>query len=153
MRWELKTTKGATLRCVRAVDTATHPDFHRRGIFRRLTEQAIEEALSDGVDLVFNTPNERSGAGYLSMGWVEVGKIDAMVRPTRRLFSRVEPAGSPAGPDQFLNEPILCLVSRSRIGRHLAFGHRELPPTSAAGSLPTRLPNTFESTGKARWRS
>ena len=63
------------------MDTATHPDFQRRGIFSRLTEAAVEAARDDGVDLVFNTPNEKSGAGYLKMGWQEVGPIGVMVRP------------------------------------------------------------------------
>jgi GNAT superfamily N-acetyltransferase len=89
MRWELATPDGDRLRCVRPVDTATHPDFERRGIFRSLTLHALEEARADGVDLVFNTPNPRSGAGYLSMGWQEVGWVDVLVRPrlTRRTRS------------------------------------------------------------------
>jgi GNAT superfamily N-acetyltransferase len=87
MRWELVTPEGVVQRCVRAVDTATHPEFERRGIFRRLTEEAVEEAIADGVDMIFNTPNAKSGAGYLSMGWEQVGDIGVMVRPTRHLFS------------------------------------------------------------------
>jgi GNAT superfamily N-acetyltransferase len=86
MRWELMTAEGQRLRCVRAVDTATHPDHQRRGIFRALTLEALEMADSEGVDLVFNTPNPQSGAGYLSMGWVKVGEIGVMVRPTPRLL-------------------------------------------------------------------
>ncbi len=81
MRWELTTPQGETLRCVRAVDTATHPDFQRRGIFSTLTEAAVEAAREDGVHLIFNTPNEKSGAGYLKMGWQQVGPIGVMMRP------------------------------------------------------------------------
>ena len=95
MRWELNTPSGETLRCVRAVDTATHPDFQRRGIFSRLTEAAIEAAREDGVDLVFNTPNEKSGAGYLKMGWQEVGPIGVMVRPGLGLLGRRNAEGIP----------------------------------------------------------
>ena len=81
MRWELVTPDGSRLRCVRAVDTATHPDYQRRGIFRLLTESALEVARADGVDMVFNTPNPKSGAGYLKMGWREIGHIGVMVAP------------------------------------------------------------------------
>lgn len=81
MRWEMKTPAGETVRCVRAVDTATHPDFQRRGIFKRLTLAGIDLATEDGVHMIFNTPNEKSGAGYLKMGWVSVGPIGIMVRP------------------------------------------------------------------------
>lgn len=81
MRWELETTTGNTLHCVRPVDTATHPDYGRRGIFTQLTESALEVARAEGVDLVFNTPNPKSAAGYFKMGWGEVGWVGAMVRP------------------------------------------------------------------------
>ena len=81
MRWDLVTPEGTTVRCVRAVDTATHPDFQRRGIFRLLTLACIDLATEQGIDLIFNTPNEKSGAGYLTMGWHEVGKVGVMMRP------------------------------------------------------------------------
>lgn len=88
MRWELTAPDGNTLRCVRAVDTATHPDYLRRGVFRKLTMEALDLARADGVDLVFNTPNQKSGAGYLKMGWTEVGRIGVMVHPTWRMALR-----------------------------------------------------------------
>ncbi len=92
MRWELRTSEGRLIRCVRPVDTATHPDFTRRGIFRRLTEEALEVAREDRVDLVFNTPNPKSAAGYLTMGWREVGWIGAQIRP--HLGRSVRPVGA-----------------------------------------------------------
>ncbi|HVR33097.1 MAG TPA: hypothetical protein VMS74_10380, partial [Acidimicrobiia bacterium] len=57
------------------------PRARRQGVFRRLTLEAVDAARDDGTDLIFNTPNPRSGAGYISMGWVEVGGIGVMVRP------------------------------------------------------------------------
>ncbi len=81
MRWNLLTRDGNVVRCVRAVDTATHPEYQRRGIFRMLTETALEAARDAGIDMVFNTPNPRSGAGYLKMGWQVVGPIGVMVSP------------------------------------------------------------------------
>lgn len=84
MRWSMVDPEGTTLKCVRPVDTATHPEYRRRGIFRTLTETAIEQASADGVDLVFNTPNPQSGAGYLKMGWEAVGEVGVMVRPRIR---------------------------------------------------------------------
>lgn len=83
MRWNLVTPQGAIVRCVRPVDTATHPEYRRLGIFQKLTMAALEEARSDGVDLVFNTPNAQSGAGYRKMGWEDVQPIGAFVRPKR----------------------------------------------------------------------
>jgi GNAT superfamily N-acetyltransferase len=82
MRWELVDPNGRTIRAVRAVDTATHPDFQRRGIFSSLTMGAVEEMAEDGVDIVFNTPNSQSRPGYLKMGWIDVGRLRVAARPT-----------------------------------------------------------------------
>ncbi len=81
MRWELRTPEGDRLSAVRAVDTATHPAFQRRGVFSRLTSAAVEELTAAGVGIVFNTPNDRSRPGYLKLGWIEVGRLPLAVRP------------------------------------------------------------------------
>ncbi|MGH9227194.1 MAG: GNAT family N-acetyltransferase [Acidimicrobiales bacterium] len=80
MRWEHRAASGAVLSAVRAVDTATHPSHQGRGIFRRLTLQALDDLRAQGVAFVFNTPNERSRPGYLKMGWTAVGRLDTGVR-------------------------------------------------------------------------
>jgi len=95
MRWELESRNGALYRCVRPVDTATHPEFARRGIFRVLTESALDVAREDGVDLVFNTPNPKSFAGYVKMGWNEVGWIGAYIRPRVGKAISVDPEELP----------------------------------------------------------
>lgn len=82
MRWELADPAGRVWRCVRAVDTATLPEFQRRGIFSRLTLGAVDELTKAGVDIVFNTPNEKSRPGYLKMGWFDVGRLPVAFRPT-----------------------------------------------------------------------
>ena len=105
MRWDLALPDGTVLRCLRAVDTATHPDFERRGIFRKLTTAAVEQAKEDGFDLIFNTPNDRSGAGYLTMGWRVVGAIGVMVRPLSRRGAPVT-AGAIPDPDLFFSPPL-----------------------------------------------
>ena len=86
LRWEFTDRSGAVLHAVRAVDTATAPDFQGQGIFRRLTLGALDELRDDGVDFVFNTPNEKSLPGYLDMGWHQVGRLPVVVRPNRWHF-------------------------------------------------------------------
>ncbi len=78
MRWRFAHDAGE-VRAARAVDTATHPDYQGRGIFTRLTLAALEELRGD-VDLIFNTPNEKSLPGYLKMGWEVVGTVPVSVR-------------------------------------------------------------------------
>jgi GNAT superfamily N-acetyltransferase len=81
MRWKFR-ADGRVVRAVRAVDTATHPDHQGRGIFSRLTREAVED-LRDEADLIFNTPNEKSLPGYLKMGWRLVGTVPVSVRISR----------------------------------------------------------------------
>jgi N-acetylglutamate synthase-like GNAT family acetyltransferase len=59
---------------VRAVDTATHPDYRGKGIFTKLTLSALEE-VKINANFVYNTPNEKSIPGYLKMGWIKQGRI------------------------------------------------------------------------------
>lgn len=93
MRWEFL-YRGAPLRAVRAVDTATDPRAQGRGIFRALTLQGVDEMTAEGVSFVFNTPNPQSTPGYLSMGWQQMGHLPVSFRPSglgvlpRMLFAR-----------------------------------------------------------------
>ncbi|MCF2529730.1 GNAT family N-acetyltransferase [Yinghuangia soli] len=83
LRWEFA-FRGETVRAVRAVDTATHPEAQGRGLFRQLTMDLLQRMAAD-TDLVFNTPNANSLPGYLKMGWREVGKVPIALHPIRPL--------------------------------------------------------------------
>ncbi|MHB1615453.1 MAG: GNAT family N-acetyltransferase [Actinomycetes bacterium] len=80
LRWEF-TDGERVVRAVRAVDTATAASHRGRGIFRRLTEHGLAAVRAEGVDLVFNTPNDQSRPGYLRMGWQVVGRVPVAMRP------------------------------------------------------------------------
>ncbi len=79
MRWEFA-RRGEMLRAVRAVDTATHPDYQGKGLFTAMTMHGLDEIRDDGIDFVFNTPNDKSRPGYVKMGWREVGKLPVAIR-------------------------------------------------------------------------
>jgi GNAT superfamily N-acetyltransferase len=83
LRWTFR-LEGRSIHAVRAVDTATHPDFQGQGIFSKLTMTALD-ALGEEAELVFNTPNEKSLPGYLKMGWIRVGTIRVLLRVRRPL--------------------------------------------------------------------
>ena len=70
----------------RAVDTATHPDFQGKGIFKKLTLQALEDVEKEQETFVFNTPNDKSRPGYLKMGWVIVDALPISIIPTIPYF-------------------------------------------------------------------
>lgn len=106
MRWELSTQHGDIVRCARPVDTATHPRFQRRGVFRRLTLEALDIARGEGVEVVFNTPNKRSGAGYAAMGWIEVGRIGVLLRPSLRMMRWSDRDRQIPQPAEMIRDPL-----------------------------------------------
>jgi GNAT superfamily N-acetyltransferase len=96
MRWEFLLGNRA-IRAVRAVDTATHPRARGLGIFRTLTLQGVDEMKAQGVNWVFNTPNDQSLPGYLSMGWQRLGHLPVALRPASvRVVPRLAAARVPA---------------------------------------------------------
>jgi GNAT superfamily N-acetyltransferase len=84
MRWRWA-SRGNPVSAVRAVDTATHPDWRGQGIFSRLTRTMIDRMRDEGISLVFNTPNDQSRPGYLKMGWINIGRTSFWVKPLRPL--------------------------------------------------------------------
>ena len=103
-----------SVEAVRAVDTATHPDYQGRGIFTRLTLRRSTSCAPTASTFVFNTPNDQSRPGYLKMGWHEVGRAPRSVRP-RSLSRRVRLARARVPADQWslpcdAGEPAVALV-------------------------------------------
>jgi GNAT superfamily N-acetyltransferase len=134
LRWRFRRPDGTTLSAVRAVDTATHPDWQGRGIFSRLTLSALDDLREEGVDCVFNTPNDKSRPGYLKMGWQQVGKVPVSVRLTGpRSIGRLAGArtaaekwseecsvGRPAGDVFADHDAVEALLARIDTGSHIA---------------------------------
>jgi GNAT superfamily N-acetyltransferase len=123
MRWRFD-ADGRTVEAARPVDTATHPDYQGMGIFTRLTRELLA-AVAGEVDLVFNTPNAKSGPGYLKLGWREVGRLPVAVRVRRPGRLAAELAGRVAS----------SVAGRQR--RPVDAG-RDLSDPLAAGAVPVR---------------
>ncbi|SIR10616.1 GNAT family N-acetyltransferase [Pontibacter lucknowensis] len=91
LRWQWK-YQGQVLQAIRAVDTATHPDYQGKGIFKKLTLQGLADAKEAGIHLVYNTPNKSSKPGYLKMGWVEMGRMALKLKVNPLAYKKqVEP--------------------------------------------------------------
>ena len=71
-KWQQENQFFSTLR---AVDTAIHPNYQGKGIFSVMTQKMVDRSKIDGVDFIFNTPNEKSLPGYLKLGWGSLGKL------------------------------------------------------------------------------
>lgn len=88
MRWQWS-LNDQIYSTVRAVDTATHPNYQGKGIFKKLTLSLIEYCKQRGDDFIYNTPNQQSRPGYLKMGWEDVGKLPVRIS-VQRPFSIVK---------------------------------------------------------------
>lgn len=91
LRWRWQ-KNGQVYEAIRAVDTATHPSYQGKGVFKKLTLELLKQCKNEGVDLVFNTPNLQSKPGYLKMAWEETGKLPVKVsikRPFKVLFTKL----------------------------------------------------------------
>jgi GNAT superfamily N-acetyltransferase len=107
LRWRFRAGE-RTVAAVRAVDTATHPGYRRRGVFSRLTTEALE-ALDGEAEFVFNTPNPSSLPGYLKLGWRKVGRVPVRVRAGH--FWRRSMSAPPAA--AVLDESLAPLLNRT----------------------------------------
>lgn len=70
-------------------ETFVHPNYQRRGLFKKLIELAEEEAKSQGVSFLYNFPNSNSIQGFRHMGWICRNDIEQfrikVVRPISTL--------------------------------------------------------------------
>lgn len=144
LRWEFS-VDGEVVRAVRAVDTATHPAFQGRGIFRSLTERALEELEGEGIGFVFNTPNDQSRPGYLKLGWRVIGQLPALVRPTGlRAVGRILRARAPAD--------LRSLSTSSGRPAEAAHSLDQVARSSAGGTQPSGAVTTNRSSAYLAWR-
>lgn len=96
LRWAFLDDAGKEVRAVRAVDTATAPDYQGMGIFRTLTLRGVAQLTLDGVGIVFNTPNDQSRPGYLKMGWSVARRLPVGLLPRPTSLVKVARSGVPA---------------------------------------------------------
>jgi N-acetylglutamate synthase-like GNAT family acetyltransferase len=99
MRWEWK-WKDQLYKSVRAVDTATHPDYQGKGIFKKLTLQLVDKCKEEGIHFIFNTPNDQSRPGYLKMGWEQAGRLPISVKVLRPFLMCMNFLGKTAGKEE-----------------------------------------------------
>ena len=79
MQWHFR-AGNRVVKAVRAVDTVTHPEHRRFGVFTTLTTKAVQQAKNSGVDVIFNTPNNSVLPGYLKLGWSHVSFVRPLVK-------------------------------------------------------------------------
>jgi Acetyltransferase (GNAT) domain len=146
MRWRFR-SRGGLVEGLRAVDTATALAAQGRGIFSRLTAEAL--TIGSGVaDLIFNTPNDQSLPGYLKLGWCPVGNVPIRLRVAKPLrFALGARTARHAGATPSRPRP---RVEAPRADQ--AFPSRGVQDLLAAGEQATDALSTDRSVSYLRWR-
>ena len=88
--------KGERVKFAMSVDTMTHPDYQKQGIFSTLSKGAYDEAAESSIEIVWGFPNENSRPGFLrNLAWsdITVLPIYAKILRTENLLKRY--LGSP----------------------------------------------------------
>ncbi len=82
---------GQSLKFAMSVDTMTHPDYQKQGIFSTLSKAAYEEAAKSGIEIVWGFPNENSRPGFIkNLAWsdITVLPVYAKILMTKNLLKR-----------------------------------------------------------------
>lgn len=67
---------GEVVRACLSLNTATHPNHQRKGLFGRLAEITYNQALTDGCQAVFGVANAASTPGFLKkLGFSLIGRV------------------------------------------------------------------------------
>lgn len=72
--------KGQVLKAFQPCDTIVVEKARGKGFFRKMNEARIAYSKEEGVDFIFNFPNQNSLPGYLKMGWRFVGKLQWYIK-------------------------------------------------------------------------
>lgn len=74
------TMKGAPVQAALSLNTATHPNYQRRGLFVRLAEATYEMARVKGLHHIIGVANANSTPGFLTkLKFQDVGPLDAVM--------------------------------------------------------------------------
>lgn len=83
--WPVKIRVGGeTVAGAQSMDTMTHPDYGRQGVFSTLATACYEVAEGRGFRVLYGFPNPLSYPGFTrKLGWTHTGDMTHWVRPVR----------------------------------------------------------------------
>lgn len=65
-----------------SLDTMTHPDYRRQGMFEALAKAVYAEAQARGIQMVYGFPNDQSYPGFMKkLQWFDIATLEKVVRP------------------------------------------------------------------------
>lgn len=65
-----------------SLDTMTHPDYRRQGMFETLARKVYDEAKKDGIYIVYGFPGKFSYPGFIKkLSWFDIRTVQLMIKP------------------------------------------------------------------------
>lgn len=65
-----------------SLDTMTHPDYRRRGLFETLAKEVYSSAAGVGIHIVYGFPNSLSSPGFINkLDWFVVSTLKLRLKP------------------------------------------------------------------------
>lgn len=65
-----------------SLDTMTHPDYRRQGIFENLANAVYKEASDRGISIIYGFPNQFSYPGFVkNLGWFDISRMQVIMKP------------------------------------------------------------------------
>jgi GNAT superfamily N-acetyltransferase len=74
-----------TVKAAYSYQTMVHPDYQGKGVFKKLTNLAINECKNQGVEILFNFPNANSYMPFIKNKWKPINSIKYWMKPMRFL--------------------------------------------------------------------
>jgi GNAT superfamily N-acetyltransferase len=85
---------GQVVDCFEIGGTHTQPQHQRRGLFSRLVKKAMELGFDTPAQVIYGTPNDRSGPGYRKLGYSFIDQPDSrLVLLTRSIHPLLRKLG------------------------------------------------------------
>jgi len=86
--WPVKIRLGdETVLGAQSMDTMTHPNYRRQGLFTKLALFCYEMAMSKGYEILYGFPNSSSYPGFIRrLNWDHTGDITHWIRPIKPSF-------------------------------------------------------------------
>ncbi|WP_428663333.1 GNAT family N-acetyltransferase [Runella sp.] len=72
---------GQPVLAAQSVDTMTHPEHQKKGLFFTLATLTFELCIEEGIRLVFGFPNQNSLPGFVKLGWIKAGQLERFTIP------------------------------------------------------------------------
>lgn len=106
--------KGKTYLTAHSVKSMTHPDFQRQGIFRKMTENSVDQGRKAGVDVILGLANAASYPAYQKFGWETLFEKEVLVKPIhiKKLLKRK----FKFGPLAALGDMVFVTLNKLKIG-------------------------------------